>query len=448
MVFLCRTVLFITLSGIFAGCQSNSIRSSTPATGEGGRSDNYFISVDGAQLKKGQKAYYFTGANYWYGAYLGASAEGRKRLHKELDQLRSMGVTNLRILAMSESTSSSRAVVPAIQTAPGEYDETLLQGLDYLLAEMAKRKMHAVLYLNNFWQWSGGMSQYVTWSSDSADMDPAATGNWNEFVQNSASFYRDNDAQNYYQKVISAVVLRVNTVNGMRYTDDSTIMAWQLANEPRPGSDGEGRPFFPVYKNWLADTAAFIKSLDPNHLVSTGSEGSMGTLGDIDLYIDAHIDPNIDYLTFHLWPKNWGWFDIHNAEDSFQSALTKSRAYILQHIQVARTLGKPIVMEEFGIERDRGSYQLTSSTAFRNRFFMEIYQLVHGQARLGFPIAGSNFWGWGGAGRAQSTDFVWKPGDPFTGDPPHEPQGLYSVFDVDETTIDIISQHAKAMGAL
>ncbi len=448
MMFLWRAVLLITLSGIVAGCQSQSTRGTDPTAGEGGRSNEHFITVDGTHLKKGQKTYYFAGANYWYGPYLGASADGRKRMQKELDQLGAMGVTNLRILASSEKTAASMAVAPAIHAAPGEYDEALLIGLDYLLVEMAKRKMHAVLYLNNFWQWSGGMSQYVAWSTNSPVLDPDITGQWNEFMQNSASFYRDNEAQAWFQKAISELVLRVNTVNGIRYADDSTIMAWQLANEPRPGSNAEGRPFFPVYKSWLSDTAAFIKSLDPNHLVSTGSEGSMGTLGDIDLYIEAHHDPNIDYLTFHLWPKNWGWIDILKPEETFQSALTNSRAYILQHIQVARTLNKPIVLEEFGMERDHGNHRLSSTTTVRDRFYKEIYQLLHGQARLGFPIAGSNFWGWGGAGRAQSEDLIWNSGDAFTGDPPHEPQGMNSVFDVDATTIEIISQHAKSMRAL
>ena len=60
---------------------------------------------------------------------------------------------------------------------------------------MAKRDMKAVLYLNNFWQWSGGMSQYVAWFNGKPVVDPDVTGDWNAFMDNSASFYREPKAQ-------------------------------------------------------------------------------------------------------------------------------------------------------------------------------------------------------------------------------------------------------------
>jgi mannan endo-1,4-beta-mannosidase len=43
---------------------------------------------------------------------------------------------------------------------------------------------------------------------------------------------------------------------------------------------------------------------------------------------------------------------------------------------------------------------------------------------------------------------MWKPGDPFTGDPPQEAQGLFSVFDRDTSTLQIISEHARALHAI
>ena len=58
-------------------------------------------------------------------------------------------------------------------------------------------------------------------------------------------------------------------------------------------------------------------------------------------------------------------------------------------------------------------------------------------------IAGCNFWGWGGSGRPDS--LVWSPGDDLLCDPPHEPQGWYSVFDTDTTTIAIISQSTQRL---
>ena len=112
-----------------------------------------------------------------------------------------------------------RAVRPAIIKAPGEYDETLLAGMDFLLDEMAKRDMTAILYLNNFWQWSGGMSQYVSWFTGKPVFDPDVTNEWNPFMENSASFYRLEEAQKLYRDVIKAIITRKNTINGKLYSD-------------------------------------------------------------------------------------------------------------------------------------------------------------------------------------------------------------------------------------
>ena len=58
----------------------------------------------------------------------------------------------------------------------------------------------------------------------------------------------------------------------------------------------------------------------------------------------------------------------------------------------------------------------------------------------GGPIAGCNFWGWSGSGRP--SDLVWQAGDDYLCDPPHEPQGWYSVFDCDTSTINIIKAYS------
>jgi mannan endo-1,4-beta-mannosidase len=406
-----------------------------------------FVTVDDARFWRHGKPYYFVGTNFWYGAYLGGTTEGRERLTKELDLLKSLGINNLRVLAASERTSLTRAVNPAFHLAPGQYNPELLTGLDVLLDEMAKRDMVVVLYLNNYWQWSGGMSQYMSWLTGEPPFDPDVTGDWNGFMQNSAEFYRSDNAQIWYQDLIRTLVTRTNTVNGRIYSDDPTIMSWQLANEPRPGSDQDGRPYFPQYKEWITKTARFIKSLDANHLVSTGSEGAMGTLRDLALYQEAHTLDEVDYLTLHLWPKNWSWFDVTRPEATFAEALVKSKSYILEHLQVARALGKPAVLEEFGIERDAADYRQGATTAQRDRFFKEILGFLENQVRLSAPIAGSNFWAWGGFGRAQSQDFIWRNGDPFTGDPPQEAQGLNSVFAGDKATLEILREHARFMNA-
>jgi mannan endo-1,4-beta-mannosidase len=408
-----------------------------------------FVTVKGRHFVLDGKPYYFAGANLWYGMYLGSpgSTGDRARLTKELDQLASQGVLNLRVLAISEASTLKRAVTPTVLKAPGKVDETLWKGLDFLLDEMARRDMKAVLYVNNFWQWSGGMSQYVAWFGGRpvAEIDPDLTGNWNVFMDNSAAFYRSEPAQDAFRTVVRQLIARKNSVNGRAYNEDPTIMSWQLANEPRPGSDANAKPHFDAFVKWQEDTAGFIKKLAPKQLVSTGNEGWMGTAGSKELFVRSHVSKNIDYLTYHMWAPNWGWFNPKDAAGTYEGAWARMKDYLDWHIDEANRMGKPIVLEEFGINRDNGAFEATSTTINRDKLYQAIYQLLARRAASGDAIAGSNFWAWGGAGRTKNADFMWKPGDSFVGDPPQEPQGLYCVFDTDASTMRIISTHARQM---
>jgi len=410
-----------------------------------------FVTVRGRHFQLDGKPYYYAGANLWYGMYLGSPGKtgDRARLTKELDQLASQGVLNLRVLAISETSALKRAVRPAVLLEPKVVDQTLWEGLDFLLAEMAKRDMKAVLYLNNFWQWSGGMSQYVAWFNGQAVMDPDITGNWNGFMDNSASFYRNAQAKAAFRSAVEQLVKRKNSVNGRLYTADPTIMSWQLANEPRPGSDPGLTPeTAKVFTAWIDETAGFVKKLAPRQLVSTGNEGWMGTAGNKDLYVTAHASKNVDYLTYHMWAPNWSWYDPKKPAETYDGAWQKMQDYLNWHIDTANKMGKPVVLEEFGINRDGGVYSPAATTIYRDRFYTAVYGLLSRRAAAGDAIAGSNFWAWGGAGRTHNADFMWKPGDSFVGDPPQEAQGLYCVFDSDASTIAIISAHARQMSGL
>jgi mannan endo-1,4-beta-mannosidase len=408
-----------------------------------------FVKVKGMHFVHNGKPYYYAGTNLWYGCYLGSPGVtgNRARLVRELDSLQSMGLMNLRVLAASEESYIKRSVKPAVQKAPGVLDEDLLTGLDFLLAEMAKRCMHAVIYLNNYWEWSGGMSQYNVWADGGEGMDPEnpAQG-WHAFMLFSAKFYSNVKANEIYRGFIKRIVTRKNSCNGRYYSEDPTVMSWQLANEPRPGPDGpEARSNLPAFNRWIDETASYIHGLDTNHLVSTGSEGTIGFEWAGEPYVQAHRFKSIDYVTCHVWPKNWGWFDPLKFEETLPTSETRAMHYIQEHCMLARQLGKPLVMEEFGLARDSAACLPGSPTTARDRYFLKIFAMVYDSARAGSPLVGTNFWTWGGEGRALHADYMWLQGDPFLGDPPQEPQGFNSVFYADSTTLRIIRDHAVKM---
>ncbi|USX16329.1 cellulase family glycosylhydrolase [Oxalobacteraceae bacterium OTU3CAMAD1] len=434
----CATALMISACGIVSAADGAPV------------SKGDFVTAKKTHFARKGQAYYIVGANFWYGGYLGApkGVGERARLLKELDSMRAIGINNLRVLAVSEKTDMKSAVSPATTAKPGEYDENLLVGLDFLMAEAAKRDMTVVLYLNNFWQWSGGMTQYLNWFEGTPALDPNVTKDYDDYMKKNARFYVNAAAQKEYRNVIQKIVKRVNTITGKPYSEDPILMSWQLANEPRPGNGNATPEEKKAYVKWIDETAAYIHSLDKNHMVSSGSEGLAGSAQDAQLFLDSHRTKHIDYLTYHLWPKNWGWFDSKDPTGSWDGAITKSRNYLTSHIDLAKKLDKPIVLEEFGLDRDGASFSIKATTKIRDRFYREVFDFVYDGAKKGDPIAGFNFWAWGGAGRAANADYWWKPGNDFVGDPPQEEQGLYSVFDSDTSSLKLIKEYADKLNTI
>ena len=263
--------------------------------------------------------YHFIGTNLWYGMHLGAPQSGNQhRLVRELDHLQSIGITNLRIMACSDGpVDSPWRVSPALQNSPGIYNEDLWQGLDFLLYEMSKREMKGVLCLTNFWPWSGGMSQYVSWSDGSQIPypPPQDNGSWLKYQLYTSRFYTEKRAKTWYLDHVDKVLNRINHCTGIPYKSDPTIMAWQLANEPR------GILRSKKYRQWIDETARFIKKIDRHHLLTIGSEGNTSSSWSGNRFFLDHQFDGIDYCTIHFWAENWGWYDPANPEVSFPNAL-------------------------------------------------------------------------------------------------------------------------------
>jgi len=156
----------------------------------------------------------------------------------------------------------------------------------------------------------------------------------------------------------------------------------------------------------------------------------------------AHRD--VDYLTAHIWPLNWGWVDGKDLAGTWEAGRAKVHDYLLTHDRLASELGKPLVFEEFGFPRDGESYSPSAATEFRDRYYALIYGAVSASWLTGGPIMGSNFWAWNGEARAAHADARFVDGDrAYMGDPPHEPQGWYGLFDGDSSTLTIVRQHAQ-----
>lgn len=382
--------------------------------------------------------YKFIGTNYWYGIYLPLMADSTRgiiRLRKELDFLKSKGVTNLRVLAGAEGSGKilgNERVGPPLQTGKGVFDTSVLYGLDVLLDEMRKRDMKAVIFFSNNWEWSGGFLQYLNWNgllSDSALRHPMQ---WEDMQTNISRFYSCQGCKSDYLRQVKLILARKNARNGLRYVDDPTIMTWEIANEPRPMKPEA----VPSYTKWIRDVAAFIKSVDSNHLVCTGHEGVIAATS--ETYDAIHADKNIDYLTIHIWPKNWGW--IKTMQDTMLNMRIKTRRYVGVHQVLQVAVKKPLVIEEFGLPRDDERYAANTPVSNRDAYYDFIFSML--TSRLNSDISGINFWAFNGMARPKTDQLFWKKGDDYMGDPPMEQQSLYGVFDSDTSTWKVVKKHA------
>lgn len=283
----------------------------------------------------------FAGANNYYLSYA-----PRPMVDDVLEGARAMGVRVVRTWAFIDRGSLDGRVRsvdgdgtkggfwfqgwdPVGQHAIFNDGPTGLGGLDYALAKAGRMGIKLVLVLTNNWHEFGGMDQYLAWYGLSAHSD----------------FYRDPRVRQAYKSWLFHLTSHVNGLSHLAYRDDPTIFGWELANEPRGTS---GTPSQTLTR-WAHEMSSYLKSLDSNHLVAVGDEGFLD--GDSEHWT-YHADngvnhpaltalPNIDYGTFHLYPDTWG------------TGFGWSERWIDDHLRVARELGKPTVLEEYGLKVTR-----------------------------------------------------------------------------------------------
>jgi mannan endo-1,4-beta-mannosidase len=264
------------------------------------------------------------------------------------------------------------------QNKPAYNDGTNgLERLDYVLAAAAKNDIKVIVVLLNNWRAFGGIDQYLMWYGRDKHHE----------------FFTAPELRQAYRDWVEHVITRTNTVNGRAYRDDPTVFAWELANEPRcrGGSSFDASSGWDksTITTWASEMSTYIKSLDTNHLVSVGDEGFLDGGGDHWAYkANDGVDhaaltglPGIDFGTFHLYPEDW------NTPAKF------GEQWILDHLKVARELGKPTILEEYGIKvkRAQGSTEVTEGWDERRATYQRWNDLMlahGGNAALPWMLAG------------------------------------------------------------
>ncbi|KAF9452368.1 glycoside hydrolase family 5 protein [Macrolepiota fuliginosa MF-IS2] len=301
-----------------------------------------FVKVSGTRFSlNGQKYTVVGGNSYW----VGLTGLSTSAMNQAFADIAAAGGTTVRTWGFNEVTSANgnyyqswSGSTPTINTGASG-----LQNFDNVVAAAKANGIRLIVALTNNWSDYGGMDVYVNQIVGSG--------------QPHDLFYTNTNVKTAYKNYIKTFV--------GRYVNEPTIMAWELANEPRcKGSTGttSGSCTTTTITNWAKEISAYIKTLDSNHLVAIGDEGFYNQpgaptypyQGSEGVDFDANLAiSSIDFGTFHSYPTPWGQTGNETAWGT---------QWIADHAKSMTTANKPVILEEFGVT----SNQVSTYTSWFN----------------------------------------------------------------------------------
>lgn len=187
-------------------------------------------------------------------------------LNDALESVRQMGGTVVRPYVISVRRADSDMGDHVHVLSPGEFNEQAFVVLDRALAIARQKGVRLIIPLVDNWPWHGGVEQYAAFRNKPPE-----------------DFWTDPQLREDYLQTARFLINRRNSITGVRYRDDPTILAWETGNELDAPSE------------WTASVAASLKRMDSNHLVIDGRSLHGVTP-------ESLADPNIDVVTTHHYP--------------------------------------------------------------------------------------------------------------------------------------------------
>lgn len=185
-----------------------------------------------------------------------------------------------------------------------------------------------------------------------------------------------------FKKLIKQIIGRRNQINGKLYRDDPVILAWEIANEL------EYWRFSPSEVNsWLDEIASYIKSQDRRHPVTAGISVNGFHGGQGPRLRETFNVAGIDFYSFHFYPSE-------SSAERLGSEQTEEDASRIRSVtKEFLSLGKPVVMSEFGLTSSARKHILSSDEAAAESYnaFFRLYM----DSAFESGASGVMFWGWG-----------------------------------------------------
>lgn len=187
-----------------------------------------------------------------------------------------------------------------------------------------------------------------------------------------------------YEDRVAELINRRNTVNGKIYREDTTILAWDLANEP-PLYDFTADEFH----QWLSQVARYVKKLDPQHLITIGLSNQPKEYDGAGPLYDAWNVPELDFFSFHIYVSQ-----RVRSDQICQSV--EHLSLISKRTQILASYGKPVVLEEYGFGslREIGGKETQDQRPDTMKCWLKVYK-DQMDAAYSNGASGTMFWGWG-----------------------------------------------------
>ena len=221
------------------------------------------------------------------------------------------------------------------------------------------------------------MGQYVKWAEELG-----ITGLKKD------DFYTNETLKGWYKDYVNGLLNHTNQYTGRKLKDEPSVFAWELANEPRCNTDAQCKDN--ILYNWAKEMSEYVKSVDPNHMVSLGDEGFYNkpygyyneyTTSNYAFYGAEGVDfeklmtiDTLDFGTPHLYLDQWGMKHTGTGQDDL--------LWFKIHGETCAELDKPVILEEFG---------LTNRT-IRDSEYEQWFEVLEGNVYETVEYAGTNYW--------------------------------------------------------
>ncbi len=286
-----------------------------------------FIRVEGTRFMAGDQPFFFVGANL--NTMHGPTA--RQGAAATIAAAAADGLRVGRLWALGEGLATDppyKGKHYLFRLGPRGWQEQAYVQLDRVIAAAGKRGIRLVITLSNSWGDYGGIPMYLRWAGY---RDVESYGYTDRF-------FVDPACRQWFAEHLERIVGRTNSITGVPYRNDPTIMAWELQNEmhgtPEAARDRE---------RWTVEMARRVRRLDPNHLIVPGLIGYNLQLERRD-WIRMNQLPEVSFCDQHIYPQ----------EHLRSSGMQNLRRFIDDRVQLAHyVVGKPIIFGEFGFA-DRG----------------------------------------------------------------------------------------------